>query len=240
MLLAWGRALQGSHVSVVPPRRGFCFCILFVCLAGFFVVVVVVLFFLATRSMACSHVKVAFLGYQSIQKRCGWIVMRISWGPGLFSSVSLHHKTVQQWGGETCRLSKVYTLETHRTQHISRVWHLSHKENDVSQREHAWSVWLLSHSKPGIIPSVIGSPWFCGAMTQSRKGQASIDAHYDAFTAHQFICFDALHKLRTRGYRQKSLAVLHAARRHKASKRALLEYACSLQGLASRTRKCIE
>ena len=41
-------------------------------------------------------------------------------------------------------------------------------EDNVSQQEYTWSVWLLCPCKPGIISSLTGFLWFCGATTQSH------------------------------------------------------------------------
>ena len=62
-------------------------------------------------------------------------------------------------------------------------------EDNSSQREYTLSVRLLSLCKPGLTSSLIGSPWFCGATTQSQRGQASIDGHHDAFAEHHLSCF---------------------------------------------------
>ena len=92
-------------------------------------------------------------------------------------------------------------------------------EDNSSQREYAWSVWLLSLCKPGLISPLIVSPWFCGATTW-----ASTDVHRDWFAADHFLvgALVRVTKLRTRCYRRNNLVGLHAARRHDASIKALL------------------
>ena len=63
-------------------------------------------------------------------------------------------------------------------------------------------------SKLGMISSQICCPWFCGATTQNKKGQASTDADHKSLTTHLSFFLGgggggvrAHHKLRTRGYK---------------------------------------
>ena len=82
-------------------------------------------------------------------------------------------------------------------------------------------------------------------MTQNQTGQASIDVHHESSQRKIvfccvffffFLCFGARHKLRTRGYRRKPLAALHAGRRHDAAVPALLAI-YSQQNLSPNSRK---
>ena len=53
-------------------------------------------------------------------------------------------------------------------------------EDNSSQQEYTWSVSLLSFCKPEITLSLISSPGFYGATTQSQNGQTSVDAHHSS------------------------------------------------------------
>ena len=62
-------------------------------------------------------------------------------------------------------------------------------EDNSSESEYAWSVWLLSLYKSVLISSLIGSPWFCGATTQRKTDSASVDAHPNALAAYHCVMF---------------------------------------------------
>ena len=67
---------------------------------------------------------------------------------------------------------------------LACVAYFQYKEGDTGQQEYAWSVRFLSLCK--LISSLIGSPWFCGATTQSKEDQATTNAHYNAFAELHF------------------------------------------------------
>ena len=84
------------------------------------------------------------------------------------------------------------TLEACARQHISNACGtFPYKEHNASQQDE-FSQLLLLLCKSGIISSLIGSPWFCGATAHSpQKARASIDAHHDSFAVHHF-CYASM------------------------------------------------